>query len=99
MKVLILVILMLRFFPPQSSNEEKDSRIRELEMTLKESVKLTAEREMLLANKEDINRQLEQQVGLSLVLPAHAVSRNRVPFKTEMCFVLLCLRPLISVWV
>nr|VZI39770.1 unnamed protein product [Spirometra erinaceieuropaei] len=41
---------------------EKEVRIRELEQALRESVRLTAEREAHVASREDSTRQLEQQI-------------------------------------
>ncbi|RTG87132.1 ELKS/RAB6-interacting/CAST family member 1 [Schistosoma bovis] len=53
----------------QSDNEilkgiitEKDGRIRELEQALRESVRLTAEREIYASGRDDETRHLEQQV-------------------------------------
>ncbi|CAH8627051.1 unnamed protein product [Dicrocoelium dendriticum] len=40
---------------------EKDSRIRELEQALRESVRLTAEREIYASGRDDESRQLEHQ--------------------------------------
>ncbi|VDP87028.1 unnamed protein product, partial [Schistosoma mattheei] len=52
----------------QSDNEilkgiitEKDGRIRELEQALRESVRLTAEREIYASGRDDETRHLEQQ--------------------------------------
>ncbi|CAL8089374.1 unnamed protein product [Calicophoron daubneyi] len=41
---------------------DKDSRIRELEQALRESVRLTAERELYASGRDDETRQLEQQM-------------------------------------
>ncbi|VDP71098.1 unnamed protein product [Echinostoma caproni] len=41
---------------------EKDSRIRELEQALRESVRLTAEREIYASGRDDETRHLEQQL-------------------------------------
>lgn len=41
---------------------EKDGRIRELEQALRESVRLTAEREIYASGRDDETRHLEQQV-------------------------------------
>lgn len=45
---------------------EKDSRIRELEQALRESVRLTAEREIYASGRDDETRHLEQQVSNKL---------------------------------
>lgn len=42
---------------------EKDGRIRELEQALRESVRLTAEREIYASGRDDETRHLEQQVS------------------------------------
>uniref|UniRef100_A0A183SQ76 ELKS/RAB6-interacting/CAST family member 2 n=1 Tax=Schistocephalus solidus TaxID=70667 RepID=A0A183SQ76_SCHSO len=47
---------------PTNMMSEKEVRIRELEQALRESVRLTAEREAHVASREDSTRQLEQQI-------------------------------------
>ncbi|CAH8534486.1 unnamed protein product [Heterobilharzia americana] len=46
----------------KSIMSEKDGRIRELEQALRESVRLTAEREIYASGRDDETRHLEQQV-------------------------------------
>ncbi|VEL40641.1 unnamed protein product [Protopolystoma xenopodis] len=43
---------------------EKENRIRELEQALRESIRLTAEREVYASGREEASRQIEQQVCL-----------------------------------
>ena len=42
--------------------DEKDMRIRELEQAIKETVKMTAEREMIVSGREELLKQMESQI-------------------------------------
>ncbi len=42
--------------------DEKDVRIHELEQAIKETVKMTAEREMMVASREELLKQMENQI-------------------------------------
>lgn len=52
----------------QNMMSEKEVRVRELEQALRESVRLTAERETHFTSREDNNRQLEQLVSTHQML-------------------------------
>lgn len=54
----------LLFFS-QDSLQQKDERIEELEEALRESVQITAEREMVLAQEESARSHAEKQVTIS----------------------------------
>ena len=45
----------------------RDDRIKELEDTLRESVKITAEREMLIADQESLLNKAQEQVSLIIL--------------------------------
>lgn len=49
-------------FSSQDSLRQKDERIEELEEALRESVQITAEREMVLAQEESARANAEKQV-------------------------------------
>lgn len=49
-------------FSPQDTLRQKEERIEELEEALRESVQITAEREVVLAQEEQARTQSEKQV-------------------------------------
>lgn len=63
----------------QSMLSEKEIRVRELEQALRESVRLTAEREAHVASREDSSRQLEHQVrDLPLNRNPHRINNSKL---------------------
>lgn len=54
--------IIYNIFSSQDSLRQKDERIEELEEALRESVQITAEREMVLAQEESARANAEKQV-------------------------------------
>ena len=67
----------------QDSLRKKDDRIEELEEALRESVQITAEREMVLAQEESARTSAEKQVCDSVQSQAMLLGKGKV--KPNQC--------------